>query len=98
MKTSCLLLLVFSYSVLACTEAYAAAEQDSGGTSGYYRFPAIHKDVIVFTAEGDLWRVGVRGGAAQRLTSHPGTESHAANSPERRLLALCAEHAGPTSG
>jgi tricorn protease len=96
MKTSCLLLLVFSYSVLPYAGAYAAAEPDSGGTSGYYRFPAIHKDVIVFTAEGDLWRVGIRGGAAQRLTSHPGAETQAAISPDGRTLAFSAEYEGPT--
>ena len=42
---------------------------------GYYRDPAVHGDTIVFTSEGDLWTVSVHGGAAQRLTTAPGTES-----------------------
>jgi len=44
----------------------------SGGTLGFYRYPDIHGDVVVFAAEGDLWRVPVTGGLAQRLTTHPG--------------------------
>lgn len=63
---------------------------------GYYRFPAIYGDTVVFTAEGDLWRVPVQGGMAQRLTSHLGTESHAAFSPDGKLLAFSAEYEGPT--
>ncbi|MFO1514983.1 MAG: hypothetical protein U1F83_19105 [Verrucomicrobiota bacterium] len=51
---------------------------------GYYRFPTIHGDTIVFTAEGDLWRVGVKGGVAQRLTTHLGSETSAAISPDGR--------------
>ena len=39
---------------------------------GYYRFPTIHDDTVVFAAEGDLWRVEDTGGLAQRLTTHPG--------------------------
>ena len=37
------------------------------GTLGFYRFPALHNEALVFTAEGDLWQVGINGGIAQRL-------------------------------
>jgi tricorn protease len=62
---------------------------------GYYRFPAIHGDTVVFTAEGDLWRVPVTGGVAQRLTTHPGQETRAAFSPDGSTLAFTAEYEGP---
>ena len=48
----------------------------------------------MFTAEGDLWRVDARGGLAQRLTSHLGMESHAAFSPDGKLLAFSAQYEG----
>jgi len=69
---------------------------ENQGPQGYYRFPAIHGDTVVFTAEGDLWRVPIQGGMAQRLTSHLGTESHAVFSPDGKLLAFSAEYEGPT--
>lgn len=62
---------------------------------GYYRFPAIHDGTIVFTAEGDLWRVGVKGGVAERITSHLGNETSAAISPDGQWLAFSAEYEGP---
>jgi tricorn protease len=62
---------------------------------GYYRFPAIHGNTIIFTAEGDLWTVSVKGGAAQRLTSNPGDESRAAISPDGKTVAFSAEYEGP---
>ena len=43
----------------------------SQGFEGYYQYPDIHDKTIVFTAEGDIWRVPVVGGLAQRLTTHP---------------------------
>src|SRR5258708_6435813 len=73
-----------------------AQEASRTDAQGYYRFPAIHGDTVVFTAEGDLWRVGVQGGTAQRLTSHLGTELHAAFSPDGKTLAFSAEYEGPT--
>jgi tricorn protease len=65
-------------------------------TLGYYRFPAIHEEVVIFTAEGDLWSVGVEGGVAQRLTTHHGMESHAEISPDGTLLAFSGQYEGPT--
>ncbi|HBY59160.1 MAG TPA: hypothetical protein DEH78_05025, partial [Solibacterales bacterium] len=59
--------------------AAALCAQD---TRGYYRFPAIHGASVVFTAEGDLWQVGVEGGVARRLTTHLGAERGAAFSPD----------------
>ena len=66
------------------------------GVLGYYRFPSIHNDSVVFTAEGDLWQVGVNGGVAQRLTTHPSEESRPAFSPDGRTIAFSAAYEGPT--
>jgi tricorn protease len=63
---------------------------------GYYRFPAINGQTIVFTAEGDLWETGIEGGMARRLTSHPGEETHAAFSPDGKTIAFSANYEGPT--
>jgi len=62
---------------------------------GYYRYPAIHGDTIIFTAEGDLWSVSAKGGAARRLTSNPGKEFHAAISPDGQTVAFNAQYEGP---
>jgi tricorn protease len=63
--------------------------------AGYYRYPSIHEKTIVFTAEGDLWIVPIEGGAARRLTSHPGQETNAAISPDGKTVAFTAEYEGP---
>src|SRR5246127_3259661 len=62
---------------------------------GYYRYPAIHGDTIIFTAEGDLWSVSSKGGPARRLTSSPGQEVNAAISPDGKTVAFSADYEGP---
>jgi tricorn protease len=52
--------------------------------------------MIVFTAEGDLWSVGMDGGLARRLTTHHGVELHAAISPDGQRIAFSAEYEGTT--
>lgn len=37
---------------------------------GYYRFPTIHNDTVLFVCEDDLWSVPANGGMARRLTSN----------------------------
>ncbi|MGA7411032.1 MAG: hypothetical protein WBW33_11135, partial [Bryobacteraceae bacterium] len=63
---------------------------------GYYRSPAIHGDTVVFTSEGDLWEAGISGGLARRLTTHPGSETNAAFSPDGKTIAFSAAYEGPT--
>ncbi|MFM8334743.1 MAG: protease, partial [Opitutaceae bacterium] len=79
------------FTVLLLAALPAAAEP----AAGYYRFPAIHGDNVVFTAEGDLWRVSTQGGVAQRLTTHPGQETNAALSPDGKWIAFSAQYEGP---
>lgn len=61
---------------------------------GYYRFPAIHGETVVFTAEGDLWKVPIEGGVARRLTTHLSEETDAAISADGATLAFTARYEG----
>jgi tricorn protease len=63
---------------------------------GYYRQPAIHKDTLVFVAEGDLWRVPIGGGVAARLTTHGGEEQFPAISPDGKSIAFVGQYEGPS--
>jgi len=56
---------------------------------------ALHDNTLVFSAEGDLWRVGIAGGVAQ-LTTHPAEESRPTLSPGGRTLAFSASYEAPT--
>ena len=72
------------------------AQNKANTRPGYYRFPAIHGDTVIFTAEGDLWRVSAEGGLARRLTTDAGMEDHAAISPDGTTVAFDAQYEGPT--
>ncbi len=66
------------------------------GFEGYYQHPTLHGNTIVFSAEGDLWKVSLEGGLAQRLTTHHGEETHASISPDGQTIAFSATYEGST--
>ncbi len=75
-----------------CVSAAAAAATSA---PGYFRMPALGPDALVFVAEGDLWRTGVAGGTAQRLTSNLAEEAYPAISPDGKSVAFTARYEGP---
>jgi len=55
---------------------------------GYYRFPTIHADTVVFVSEDDLWTAPASGGLARRLTSNLGEATRPFLSPDGKWLAF----------
>ena len=65
------------------------------GFEGYYTTPSIHGSTIIFAAEGDLWKVPLSGGLAQRLTTHAEEERFPTISPDGNTIAFSASYEGP---
>ena len=63
-------------------------------TRGYFRFPAVFKNQVVFTSEDDLWEVPLDGGAARRLTAGRGSALYPCFSPDGRQLAFSSAEEG----
>ena len=58
------------------------------------RYPDVHGDTLVFTYAGDLWRAPAAGGAATRLTAHPGLELFGKFSPDGTQIAFTGQYDG----
>ena len=63
-------------------------------TEGYYRFPTIHNNTIVFVSEDDLWTVSRQGGMPRRLTSNLGNVTYPMLSPDGQQLAFVGRDEG----
>lgn len=83
-------------AAVAAALSVAAATSARADSNGFYRQPAIHGDQVYLVAEGDLWRTSIRGGDAQRLTTHTGQETQPAVSPDGQWLAFTGQYDGGT--
>lgn len=68
----------------------------SQGFEGYYRYPDVHNNTVVFSAEGDIWTVPLSGGLATRLTTHLEEERFPSISPDGKTILFSASYEGPT--
>jgi len=62
---------------------------------GYYRWPTIHGDTLVFGSEDDLWSVPACGGIARRLTANLAVVTQPFFSPDGLWLAFSGREEGP---
>ena len=81
-------------TVASMAGAIALFGSPAAATEGYYRFPTLTQDKLIFTAEGDLWSVPLAGGTAARLTSHAAEETKASASPDGKWIAFDASYDG----
>lgn len=63
---------------------------------GYFRFPHIHGDRIVFAAGDQLWLIGRAGGVAERLTDGAFQKLHPYFSPDGSEIAYTSTQSGRT--
>ncbi|MGB2843626.1 MAG: S41 family peptidase [Candidatus Aminicenantaceae bacterium] len=87
--------LFVSFFIFGMILAFSV-KASSASTNGYYRFPTLRGNTLVFAAEGDLWIVDSQGGVARRLTTHAGEETNPVISPDGKVLAFSASYEGPT--
>ncbi len=78
---------------LALTIPAATTLQDN---ASWMRYPAISPDgtTIVFTYQGDLWRVSTDGGAATQLTQHPAHDFMPVWSNDGKQIAFASDRYG----
>jgi tricorn protease len=76
------------------SSARVAVVSAAGPETHLMRYPDISKDSVVFTYAGDLWVSPRAGGAARRLTAHPGDELFPKFSPDGKWIAFSGEYDG----
>jgi len=76
--------------LLSATLAFSQQPQEGR----LLRFPDVHGDKVAFVYAGDIWLASTSGGAARRITTHPGRELFPKFSPDGKWLAFTGQYDG----
>ena len=87
-------LLAAAIAAHLLSAAPGRADADGPPEARLLRFPDVRGNAVVFVWGGDLWRAPLAGGAAHRLTSHPGLELFPKLSHDGKWIAFSAEYTG----
>ena len=93
--TKILSIRLFRNFIISSLFLFCGSLINAQGFNGYYRYPDVHKNTVVFAAEGDIWKVPLTGGMAQRLTTHQEEEMFPSISPDGNTIAFSASYEGP---
>jgi len=63
---------------------------------GYYRYPSIHNEEIIFISEDDIWLVSTEGGIPRRITANLGEVTHPIFSLDGKWIAFTGREEGQT--
>ncbi len=63
-------------------------------SSGYYRFPNVNREKVIFVCEDDIWSVHMNGGVPERLTSNLGEITYPFLSPDGNWIAFVGREEG----
>jgi tricorn protease len=77
--------------ILLCATLAISQESQEGRLM---RFPDVHGDKIAFVYGGDIWLASTSGGAARRITTHPGRELFPKFSPDGKWIAFTGQYDG----
>ena len=83
---------LLAFTILVCAFSALLSAQESEGR--LLLFPDIHHDKVAFVYGGDIWLASSSGGAARRVTSHPGRELFPKFSPDGKWLAFTGQYEG----
>jgi tricorn protease len=90
-------LLITSVSAPAATQrSPSPGASMSGAAARLLRQPTLSAAHVAFAYGNDVWVAPRTGGAAQRLTSFQGEETHPHFSPDGRMIAFSAQYGGNT--
>jgi tricorn protease len=77
--------------ILLCATFALTQESQEGRLM---RFPDLRGDKIAFVYGGDIWLASTSGGAARRITTHPGRELFPKLSPDGKWIAFTGQYDG----